>query len=247
MGSKKTESGKWQEVQTKLPNEQYNSLKQAVNLMNRYGYYENTFDFVLREKLKVSEANIAGLKPYLKQKNIKKLKMRRVIILLVITFISIVTLTSCNKTPLEKVAEYIEQNHPKIIKLSDYTNFKWDEVWIISGSIGGKYILLMREQNIDVKKVETSPNSRYGIDKDYFKTIVYIYNKKVVYYEFPPDGRGNSLFDDIEAIWTRADFDLERGQIVVVSSNNSVCEVKHRTLVPIKPIKIYENMDEKLK
>ena len=43
--AKKTESRKWQVFQTKLPNELYNALKQAVNLMNRYGYYENTFDF----------------------------------------------------------------------------------------------------------------------------------------------------------------------------------------------------------
>ena len=52
MGSKKTESGKWQAVQTKLPNEQYNALKLAVNLMNRYGYYENTFNFCFKRKIK---------------------------------------------------------------------------------------------------------------------------------------------------------------------------------------------------
>ena len=172
--------------------------------------------------------------------------MNKIIILLVITLTSIVTLTSCNKTPLEKVAEYIEQNHPEIITLSDYTNFKWDEVWIISGSIGGKYILLMREQNIDVKKVETSPNSRYGIDKDYFKTIIYIYNKKVVYYEFPPDNRDGEIFGFVEP-YALLDFNLERGQIIVLSSNNSECEVKGKKLIPVKPIKIYENMDEKLK
>ncbi|MWP48225.1 MULTISPECIES: hypothetical protein [unclassified Gilliamella] len=164
---------------------------------------------------------------------------------LIIAIVFVFLLIGCDKDPLEKVAEYIEKNHPKTITLSDYTDFEWDEVWLISGSIGGRYITLMRDQNIDVNKVETSPNSRYGIDKDYFKTIVYIYNNKVVYYEFPPDGRG--YFNAIDAIWTRADFGLERGQIVVVSSNNSVCEVKDRDLVPIKPIKIYEFMDEKLK
>ena len=32
--AKKTESGKWQVFQTKLPNEQYNALKQAINLIS---------------------------------------------------------------------------------------------------------------------------------------------------------------------------------------------------------------------
>jgi hypothetical protein len=55
------EDGKWKAVQTKLPDEQYNALKQAVNLMNRYGYYENTFDFVLND-LKVKQEDIAWFK-----------------------------------------------------------------------------------------------------------------------------------------------------------------------------------------
>ncbi|WP_303813448.1 PAAR-like protein [Apibacter mensalis] len=66
--AKKTEDGKWQAVQTKLPDEQYNDLKQAVNLMNRYGYYENTFDFVLRKNLKVNEEDIAWFKTIPKAK-----------------------------------------------------------------------------------------------------------------------------------------------------------------------------------
>ena len=37
--ARKTEEGKYLAVQTKLPNKQYDELKQAVNLMNRYGYY----------------------------------------------------------------------------------------------------------------------------------------------------------------------------------------------------------------
>jgi hypothetical protein len=173
--------------------------------------------------------------------------MKKIIRLSVITFISIVTLTSCNKTPLEKVAEYIEQNHPQTITLSDYTNFKWDEVWLISGSIGGRYIILMREQNIDVKKVER-PKRKYGKYQEHSDAVVYVYNKKVVYYEFPPDNRDRE-FSPLGFVepFPLLDFNLERGQIIVVSSNNSVCEVKDGDLVPIKPIKIYENMDEKLK
>ncbi|MWP48221.1 MULTISPECIES: hypothetical protein [unclassified Gilliamella] len=171
--------------------------------------------------------------------------MKKIILLLM--FISMVALTSCNKTPLEKVLNDIKENNPKTITLSDYTNFKWDEVWLISGSIGGRYIILMREQNIDVKKVER-PKRKYGKYQELSKTVVYVYNKKVVYYEFPPDNRDRefSLLGFVEP-YALLDFKLERGQIVVVSSDNSVCEVKHRTLVPIKPIKIYENMDEKLK
>ena len=167
-----------------------------------------------------------------------------------ITFISIVTLTSCDsKRPLEKALKDIEENHPQTIKLSDYTNFKWDEVWLISGSISGRYITLMREQNIDVKKVEFSDeNPDFGIAQHLSNTVVYVYNKKVVYYEFPPDNRDRefSLLGFVEP-YALLDFNLERGQIMVVSSNNSEFEVKDKTLIPIKPIKIYENMDEKLK
>jgi hypothetical protein len=156
-------------------------------------------------------------------------------------------LTNCSKTPLEKVLKDIEENHPKTITLSDYTNFKWDEVWLISGSIGGRYIILMREQNIDVKKVER-PKRKYGKYQEHSDAVVYVYNKKVVYYEFPPDNRDRE-FSPLGFVepFPLLDFNLERGQIIVVSSNNSVCEVKDGDLVPIKPIKIYENMDEKLK
>ncbi|SCC10607.1 hypothetical protein GA0061080_102531 [Gilliamella intestini] len=160
-------------------------------------------------------------------------------------FISIVALTSCNKTPLEKVLNDIKENNPKTITLSDYTNFKWDEVWLISGSIGGRYIILMREQNIDVKKIE-DPKIKYGMSQEFSNTVVYVYNNKVVYYEFPPDARDYMALAS-EGALALLDFKLERGQIIVVSSNNSVCEVKDGDLVPIKPIKIYENMDEKLK
>ena len=176
--------------------------------------------------------------------------MNKIIILLVITFISIVTLTSCNsERPLEKALKDIEENHPQTIKLSDYTNFKWDEVWLISGSISGLYITLMQEQNIDVKKVEFSDeNPDFGIAQHLSNTVVYVYNKKVVYYEFPPDNRDRefSLLGFVEP-YALLDFNLERGQIMVVSSNNSEFEVKDKTLIPIKPIKIYDNMDKKLK
>ncbi|MCX8584647.1 MULTISPECIES: hypothetical protein [unclassified Gilliamella] len=169
------------------------------------------------------------------------------ILLLLVAFMSIVTLTSCNKTPLEKVLKDVKNNHPKTITLSDYTNFKWDEVWIISGSISGRYIILMREHNIDVKKVE-KPKRKYGKYQELSKTVVYVYNKKVVYYEFPPDNRDRefSLLGFVEP-YALLDFNLERGQIMVVSSNNSEFEVKGKTLIPIKPVKIYDNMDKKLK
>ena len=176
--------------------------------------------------------------------------MNKIIILLVITFISIVTLTSCNsERPLEKALKDIEENHPQTITLSDYTNFKWDEVWLIYGSISGRYITLMREQNINVKKVEFSDkNHDFGKHQEHSDTVVYVYNKKVVYYEFPPDNRDRefSLLGFVEP-YALLDFNLERGQIIVVSSNNSEFEVKGKTLLPIKPIKIYENMDKKLK
>ena len=167
------------------------------------------------------------------------------ILLLLVAFMSIVTLTSCNKTPLEEVLKDVKNNHPKTITLSDYTNFKWDEVWLISGSIGGRYIILMREKNIDVKKIKI-PKLKYGIAQEFSNTVVYVYNNKVVYYEFPPDARDYVGLAS-EGALALLDFKLERGQIIVVSSNNSVCEVKDGDLVPIKPIKIYENMDEKLK
>ncbi|MCX8674125.1 hypothetical protein J3U16_02345, partial [Gilliamella sp. B3023] len=139
------------------------------------------------------------------------------ILLLLVAFMSIVTLTSCNKTPLEKVLKDVKNNHPKTITLSDYTNFKWDEVWIISGSISGRYIILMREHNIDVKKVE-KPKRKYGKYQELSKTVVYVYNKKVVYYEFPPDNRDRefSLLGFVEP-YALLDFNLERGQIMVVS------------------------------
>ncbi|QYN42773.1 hypothetical protein [Gilliamella sp. ESL0443] len=151
-------------------------------------------------------------------------------------------LTNCNKTPLEKVLKDIKNNHPKTITLSDYTNFKWDEAWLIYGNVGVSYLNLMRDQNINVERIDDT----IKMWKEFSNTIVYIYNKKVVYYEFPPDNRDGEIFGFAEP-FSLLDFNLERGQIIVLSSNNSECEVKGKTLIPIKPIKIYENMDKKLK
>ncbi|WP_294828243.1 hypothetical protein [uncultured Gilliamella sp.] len=50
--------------------------------------------------------------------------MKKIILLLLVCLF----LTNCNKTPLEKVLKDVKNNHPKTITLSDYTNFKWDEV-----------------------------------------------------------------------------------------------------------------------
>lgn len=151
----------------------------------------------------------------------------------------LLSLISCNKTPLKKTADYIKENHSKTVILSDFTNFKWDETWLISGSIGGDYIKLMKEQNINVKKIENSKNTEYGISKDYFNTIVYVYNKEVVYYEFSPDTR------EIFSLAPKQpsallDFKISRGQIIVLSKDNSICNVEDGELVPINPIKIYQ-------
>lgn len=164
------------------------------------------------------------------------------ILLLLVAFMSIVTLISCNKTPLEKALQDIEENHPETITLTNYTNFKWDEAWLICGNVGVSYLNFMRDQNINVERIDDT----IKMWKEFSNTIVYIYNKKVVYYEFPPDNRDGEIFGFVEP-FPLLDFNLERGQIMVVSSNNSECEVKDGDLVPIKPIKIYENMDEKLK
>lgn len=164
------------------------------------------------------------------------------ILLLLVTFMSLVTLTSCNKTPLEKALQDIEENHPETITLTDYTNFKWDEAWLICGNVGVSYLNFMRDQNINVERIDDT----IKMWKEFSNTIVYIYNKKVVYYEFPPDNRDGKIFSFVEP-FPLLDFNLERGQIIVLSSNNSECEVKGKTLLPIKPIKIYENMDKKLK
>ena len=66
--AKKTGDGMWQAIQTQLPKEQYDELKQAVGTMNRYGYFENTFDYVLK-RLGVSEEDIDWFKTIPKAKN----------------------------------------------------------------------------------------------------------------------------------------------------------------------------------
>ena len=66
--AKKTGDGMWQAIQTQLPKEQYDELKQAVGTMNRYGYFENTFDYILK-RLGVSEEDIDWFKTIPKAKN----------------------------------------------------------------------------------------------------------------------------------------------------------------------------------
>ncbi|WP_295811450.1 hypothetical protein [uncultured Apibacter sp.] len=66
--AKKTGDGMWQAIQIQLPKEQYDELKQAVGIMNRYGYFENTFDYILK-RLGVSEEDIDWFKTIPKAKN----------------------------------------------------------------------------------------------------------------------------------------------------------------------------------
>jgi hypothetical protein len=73
-------------------------------------------------------------------------------------------LTNCNKALLEKILNNIEENSIKTIKLTDYTDLKWDELWLISGNIGRYYLKFMRDQAIDVKKVQYfDTNTDFGL------------------------------------------------------------------------------------
>ena len=65
--ARKTEEGKYLAEQTKLSDDQYDEFKQATNVMNRYGCYENTFDFVLNN-LEVKQKDIAWFKTIPKAK-----------------------------------------------------------------------------------------------------------------------------------------------------------------------------------
>ncbi|OCG31310.1 hypothetical protein A9G34_00095 [Gilliamella sp. Choc4-2] len=77
---------------------------------------------------------------------------------------------------------------------------------------------------------------------------MYVYNKKVVYYEFPPDNRDREFYTLAPVVpYALLDFKLPLGQIIILSNKNSECEVNHKELIPLKPIKIYENMDTKLR
>ncbi|OCG48448.1 hypothetical protein A9G35_01680 [Gilliamella sp. Choc5-1] len=171
--------------------------------------------------------------------------MKKIILLLIICLV----LTTCNKAPLEKILNDIEENSIKTVKLTDYTDFKWDEVWLISGNISGYYLKFMRDQGIDVKKVQYSDtNTDFGIYQKHSDTIVYVYNKKVVYYEFPPDNRDREFYSLAPVVpYALLDLKLPLGQIIILSNKNSECEVNHKELIPLKPIKIYENMDVELR
>ncbi len=59
--------GKFFPIKKTLPQEQYNELKKAVDIMNRYGYLENAWDEKLK-KLGVSEENIVWFKSIPKAK-----------------------------------------------------------------------------------------------------------------------------------------------------------------------------------
>ena len=145
--------------------------------------------------------------------------MNKIIILSVITFISIVTLTSCNKTPLEKALKDIEENHPETITLSDYTHFKWDEVWIIDADIWSKsFPLIMEQKNIDVKELDHSLGGTCGELSSYI--IIYVYNKKAVYCEhLPCRGKGIDWYFSLT-------FNLFDREFIVILKNQAIFNVK---------------------
>lgn len=55
------------------------------------------------------------------------------ILLLLVAFMSIVTLTSCNKIPLEKIDSFLDNaNSSDTLVLYNFTNFNWDYFIIIT-------------------------------------------------------------------------------------------------------------------
>ena len=128
-------------------------------------------------------------------------------------------LTSCNKTPLEKALNDIKENNPKTITLSDYTDFKWDEVWIIDADIWSKsFPLIMEQKNIDVKELDYSLGGTCGELSSYI--IIYVYNKKTVYYEpLPCRGKGIDWYFSLT-------FNLFDREFIVILKNQAIFNVK---------------------
>jgi hypothetical protein len=143
--------------------------------------------------------------------------MKKIILLLM--FISIVALTSCNKTPLEKAVTYLDKSNSKTITLSDYTNFKWDEVWIVDADIWSKFFpLIMKRKNIDVKELDHSLGGTCGELSSYI--IIYVYNKKAVYYEhLPCRGRGIDWYYSLT-------FNLFDKEFIILLKNQAIFNVK---------------------
>ena len=118
------------------------------------------------------------------------------ILLLLVAFMSIVTLTSCNKTPLEKIDSFLDNaNSSDTLVLYNFTNFNWDYFIIITARDIKKTDSILNQKGISTNNIQNIKVLRET--ESWTQVIYFIYKNDVIYVDVFPDNN-KFYFDNIK-------------------------------------------------
>ena len=71
-------------------------------------------------------------------------------------------LSSCNNNLENRIGNYVNLNQSDTLRIADFTDFKWDEVWIIPPPMHKKSLEIMRDKGISTSNIEDLEKDKLG-------------------------------------------------------------------------------------
>ena len=118
--------------------------------------------------------------------------MKKIILLLLMCLF----LTSCNKTPLEKIDSFLgNANSSDTLVLYNFTNFNWDYFIIITARDIKKTDSILNQKGISTNNIQNIKVLRET--ESWTEVIYFIYKNDVIYVDVFPDNN-KYYFDNIK-------------------------------------------------
>lgn len=97
-------------------------------------------------------------------------------------------LCSCKNTVGDKMADFIESGKSDTLRIADFTEFDWDEIWIFHPNMHNDCLRILDSTGIDTGNINNIRNTSSGFSRwsEYLDIMIFVYEKKIVYQCFPP-------------------------------------------------------------
>ena len=167
----------------------------------------------------------------MKLKCLKQYQKRISNLLLIFIMISF---SGCKKGVEHKIGSYIENHNNDTISISHFTDFEWDELWIVGTSEHREVISIMNERGVNtgnLTSLRTCSESSYAA---YFPSMVFIHNRKIIYYCSLPLKRGGTIEQ-----YVQFEFKFPRdATLVVLPKEEAIFFNRGRSLIPVSNYQI---------
>ena len=141
-------------------------------------------------------------------------------------------LSSCNNNLENKISNYVNLHQSDTLRVADFSDFKWDEVWIIAPSMHKKSLEIMKDKGIKTSGIEDLEKDKLGLGirwAEYMDALVFIYSNKIVYRCYPPVRKPRTV-DWCPRFYFQYP---ENTDIIVRSKDNAVFTIKNTELTPV--------------